>query len=359
MFSYLHPDALAREAREFRQKLAASQKALAALGEIKVGPTPKTAVYREDKLVLYRYEPRVKRPEAVPLLIVYALVNRPYMLDLQEDRSLIRGLLEQGLDVYLIDWGYPDAADRYLALADYIDGYLHRCVAHIGRRHGSNALHLLGVCQGGVLAACYAALHPERVKTLTTMVAPFDFHTPDNVLSLWARDLDVDLLVEVLGNVPGEWLNGVFVSLRPLRLTGQKYVAMLDRLDQPEALKYFLRMEQWIFDSPDQAGECFRQFIQWFFQQNRLIEDRLEIDGRAVRLSRLKMPILNVYATRDHLVPPAASRALREAVGTDDYTEQAFAGGHIGLYVSARAQREIPPAIAAWLKRRMERPLEN
>ena len=353
MFTGLRPDALIDEALVFNRKAAAGIKALSDLGEIDVGFSPKQAVYREDQLVLYHYQARVKRPEATPLLVVYALVNRPYMADLQQDRSLIAGLLEQGIDVYLIDWGYPDAADRHLELSDYIHGYIHRCVRWIGKRHGLDAIHLLGICQGGALSVCYSALYPRRVKTLVTMVTPIDFHTPDNLLSLWVRDLDVDLLVDTLGNIPGELLNFCFVSMRPFRLVGQKYLDMAALLEDPKALKNFMRMEKWIFDSPDQAGESFRQFVRWFFQQNRLVKGTLEIGGEAVRLSGLDMPILNVYAMADHLVPPAASIALRAAVSSRDYTELAFEGGHIGIYVSGRAQREVPPAIADWLKRRM------
>ena len=353
MFTNLHPDALTNEALAFHRKATAAMRALSDLGEIDVGASPKEAVYAEDKLVLYHYRTRVKKPGATPLLMVYALVNRPYMIDLHEDRSLVAGLLERGIDVYLIDWGYPDAADRYLELSDYIHGYIHHCVRWIGKRHGRDAIHLLGVCQGGALSVCYSALYPERVKSLVTMVTPIDFHTPDNLLSLWVRDLDVDRMVDALGNIPGELLNVCFVSMRPFRLAGQKYLDMAALLDDPKALKNFMRMEKWIFDSPDQAGESFRQFVRWFFQQNRLVRGALRIGGQAVRLSKLGMPILNVYATADHLVPPAASTALRAAVSARDYTELAFEGGHIGLYVSGRAQREVPPAIADWLQRRM------
>jgi len=159
-------------------------------------------------------------------------------------------------------------------------------------------------------------------------------------------------MVDTLGNVPGELLNWSFLSLKPFRLTGQKYVDMADMLDDPKKLKNFLRMEKWIFDSPDQAGEAFRQFIKDFFQRNRLITGDLEIGGRKVDLASLQMPVLNVYATQDHLVPPDASIALEGVVGSDDYSTIAFPGGHIGIYVSGRAQKEIPPAIADWLRQR-------
>ena len=172
------------------------------------------------------------------------------------------------------------------------------------------------------------------------------------MLSDWARELDVDLLVDTVGNVPGELLNWSFLSLKPFRLTGQKYADMTDILDDPKKLRNFLRMEKWIFDSPDQAGEAFREFIKYFYQQNRLVTGGLEIGGRGVSLKQVTVPVLNVYATEDHLVPPESSIALEQHVGTRDYTAIAFPGGHIGIYVSGRSQKEVPPAIASWLQER-------
>jgi len=159
----------------------------------------------------------------------------------------------------------------------------------------------------------------------------------------------VDLLVDTLGNVPGALLNFAFLSLSPFRLAGQKYVDLVDIFDDAQALKNFLRMEKWIFDSPDQAGEAFRQFAKDFFQQNKLVKGEVMIGDRRVNLHEVVMPVLNVYAAQDHRVPPAASRALAKCCGSRDYSELSFRGGHIGIYVSSRAQREVPPAIAAWL----------
>ncbi|HEY5720192.1 MAG TPA: class III poly(R)-hydroxyalkanoic acid synthase subunit PhaC [Gammaproteobacteria bacterium] len=343
--------ALLEEVQLFQRRLAEGVGKLREIGAVEVGATPREALYSEGKLTLYRYAPARPRPELGPLLIVYALVNRPYMVDLQPDRSLLRGLLDAGLEVYLVDWGYPDAGDRELTLDSYVNGYLARCVDTVCARHGGRPLNLLGICQGGTLSLCYAALHPERVARLVTMVTPVDFQTPDNLLGHWARELDVDLLVDSLGNVPGEWLNWVFLALKPFRLTGKKYVDLLDLCDDADQLRNFLRMERWIFDSPDQAGEAFREFVKAFYQRNALVDGSLELGGRRVDLRALSMPLLNVYATEDHLVPPAASQALRGLVGCDDYTEYAFRGGHIGIYVSSRA-RAVPGRIADWLAAR-------
>jgi polyhydroxyalkanoate synthase subunit PhaC len=349
----LRPDRAAQEIVDFNQRLAKGLRTLTDVGKIDVGVTPKEAVYREDKLVLYRFTPMVESPLSVPVLIVYALVNRPYMTDLQEDRSMVRRLLEAGLDVYLIDWGYPDGADRYLSLDDYINGYMKRCVDVVCERHGLDSINLLGICQGGTFSLCFSALHPERVRNLITMVTPVDFHTAGNMLSHWARHIDVDLLVDTLGNVPGELLNWVFLSLKPFRLTGQKYIDLVGMLDDPEKLRNFVRMEKWIFDSPDQAGEAFRQFIKDFYQQNALVKGEVTIGERRVDLERITMPVFNVYATEDHLVPPESSMALEACVGTEDYTALTFKGGHIGIYVSGRAQKQIPSVVASWLRERV------
>jgi len=347
------PEKAAEEIQQFNENLAKGLRNLTEVGEIESGVSPKEAVYKEDKLVLYRYKSnRKKAANPTPLLIVYALVNRPYMTDIQEDRSTVKGLLEAGQDVYLIDWGYPDQADKFLNLDDYINGYIDRCVNFICKQHDLEKINLLGICQGGTFSLCYSAIHPDKVANLVTMVTPVDFKTPDNMLSRWLQNVDVDQMVDAMGNLSGDHLNQTFLSLKPMRLSGQKYLDMVNILANEKQVKNFMRMEKWIFDSPDQAGEAYREFSKNFFQQNRFIEGDLTIGDYEVELKNISMPVLNVYATLDHLVPPDASKALKKLVGTKDYEEIEFPGGHIGIYVSGRAKKEIPPAIGAWLSAR-------
>ena len=347
------PDVLAEEATRLQRKLTAGVRTLHEMDEVDFGVTPREEVWRDGKTVLYRFKGGRAPTAKVPLLISYALVNRPYMVDLQEDKSLVRGLLERGEDVYVIDWGYPDRSDRYLTLEDYIERFIGGAVDHLRKAHGLPSINLLGICQGGAFSLCYAALHPDKVRNLITMVTPVDFHTPDNMLSNWNREIDVDLLVDTLGNVPADMMNFTYLMLKPWRLFAQKYVGMADILDDRKAMEDFLRMEKWIFDSPDQAGEAFREFSKQFFQQNRFMgETPPRIGSKDVHLGEIDMPVLNIYAEQDHLVPPDASRALRDLVGSDDYTELAFKGGHIGIYVSSRAQREVPQTIHDWLRKR-------
>ncbi len=348
----LDPARVAAEVAEFSSRMGQAAQQLAAMDLRTEGCSARSEVFRTDKTVLWRYASSAPDAGLAPLVICYALVNRPYMMDLQPDRSLIRGLLARGLDVYLVDWGYPDRADSALSLDDYVNRYLGACIDHVRQAHGIPSVNLLGVCQGGTMAICHAALHPDRVRNLVTMVTPVDFHTDDNLLSKWARKLDVDAIVDALGNVPGELLNAAFIALMPLRLTARKYAGLADIAHDRAALENFLRMERWIHDSPDQAGTAFRQFIRWFFQENRLVRGGLEIGGRAVDAQRIACPILNVYASQDHLVPPSASRPLAGLTSSRDYTPFEFEGGHIGIYVSRSAQELLPLTIAQWLQSR-------
>lgn len=348
----ISPEMALKEAVEFNRKLLRGIDSIANVKEIDIGPTPKEEVYREDEMVLYHYIPVKKRPFEIPVLIVYALVNRPYMVDIEEGRSMIQNLLDHGLDVYLVDWGYPEPWEKYLTLDDYINGYIDACVDVLRERHGVDAVNLLGICQGGVFSLCYSALNPDKVKNLITMVTPVDFHVDDGLLNVWSQPLDIDLMVDALGNIPGDFMNWGFLMLRPWQLMVQKYLGVVSVLEDEGSLLSFLRMEKWIFDSPDQAGEAYRQFLKDFYQHNKLIKGEVEIGDTRVDLQNITMPVLSVYATEDHLVPPSSAKDLNKYVGSDDVTTVPFPGGHIGIYVSSRAQRELAPKLSAWIKER-------
>ncbi|MCX8081316.1 MAG: class III poly(R)-hydroxyalkanoic acid synthase subunit PhaC [Bacteroidia bacterium] len=322
------------------------------LGEIDIATTPKTEVYREDKLVLYRYD-RDKEPVVkTPVLIVYALVNTYKMLDLQPDRSFIRNLLDLGLDIYLIDWGFPSKADRCLTMDDYVNGYINNCVDFIRAKHRIDKINIISVCQGGTLSLIYTALYPNKIKNLVTTVTPVDFSTNDGLLFRWSKDMDFDKLVEAFdGLIPGEFLNQGFDMLKPM-MKIQKQQTLISSLDDKEKLLNFLRMERWISESPAQAGECFRQFMKDLYQQNKLVKGELVVGGKKVNLKNITCPLLNIYATEDHLVPPAATIPLNDLVGSTDKELYGFKGGHIGVFVGSKSQKELAPTVFKWLEKR-------
>lgn len=332
-------------------KLVNAYDNLVHVGAVEVGTTPKELVHTVDKVKLYRYVRSTKPTVTTPVIISYALVNRFEMLDIQPDRSLVRNLLNLGLDLYVIDWGYPSRADRYVTLDDYVNWYIGDIVDYVSRAHDKEAVNLMGICQGGTLATIFSALHPEKVKNLITLVTPIDFSTNDGLLFRWAKDMNIDRLVDAHGVVPGEFLNNGFAMLKPM-MRINKYMNITDMMQEKDKLMSFLRMEKWINDSPDQAGECFRQFLKDLYQENKLMKGTLEVGGKNVNLKNITMPLLNIYAAEDHLVPPAASIPFNDEVGTKDKELYKFPGGHIGVFVGARSQKELAPTIAKWLSNR-------
>ena len=331
--------------------------------DFSVGTTPHAITYSEDKMKLLHYEATSGTRYPVPVLIVYALVNRFYILDLQPDKSIIKYLLDQGFDVYAIDWGYPSGMDRYLTLDDYVNGYLNNAIEHIRKISGIDKINLMGVCQGGTFSLMYASLYPEKVKNLITFVAPLNFDTDKALLHIWAKKIDVDKVVDTYGIIPGDFLNSGFLLLDPFRLMIDKYVGLFDRMQcepddkacllrNEETLKNFMRMEKWIFDSPGQAGEAFRQFIKECYQENLLVKNRMEIGGKRIDLKNVTMPLLNVMAQYDHLVPNDASIPITNAVASTDKEMLTFPTGHIGMFVGSKSQGEVCPKICEWLKHR-------
>jgi polyhydroxyalkanoate synthase len=337
------------ESARVQQRLLKGQANLLQIKDVDTGTTPRELVYKQDKVEVYHYRPEGRDVVPVPLVVVYALVNRQYMMDIQQDRSLFKKMLDRGIELYVVDWGYPSKADKYLTMEDYIVGYMNDVVDFVRDRAGVDKVNVLGVCQGGTFSLIYSALFPKKVRNLVLMVAPVDFDTRDGLLNVWAQVLDADLMVDVLGNIPGEFMNLGFLWLRPFQLILDKYVGLLDNIDDPAIVQNFLRMEKWIFDSPDQAGETIRQFIKDLYQGNKLVKGKLMLGDRRVDLKKVTMPLLNIYGEQDHLVPPHCSCCVDELVGSRDVTTRAFPLGHIGMYVSSRAQTDLAPTVADWL----------
>lgn len=317
--------------------------------------TEKEVVLTIGKMQLFHYKPVVsaRKLVKVPLLITYALVNRQYMMDLQPDRSVIKAYLEAGLDVYVIDWGYPTAEDMYMTMDDYINWYMDDCVDYIRKVSKKDKINILGVCQGGTFSTIYSALHPEKVKNLVTMVVPIDFSTNDGLLFRWSKYMNIDSLIDAYdGVVPGDVMNVAYLILKPLELTMNKYVDMTDKMADPEFLQNFIRMEKWVFDSPAQVGATLSQFVKDLYQDNKLVKGELEIGGKKVDLKNVTMPVLCACAERDHLVPLSASKPLMDVIGSEDKQFVSFATGHIGMYVSSKSQKMIVPQIVEWIKAR-------
>lgn len=323
------------------------------LGPLKtdLATTPYEVVYEEDRVKLKHYLPK-EVTHKLPLLVVYALINRETMLDLQPGRSVVQTFLDQGIEVYMIDWGYPTRKDRYTTIDDHVNGYMDNIVDVIRERHHLPKINLMGICMGGAFSVMYSALHPEKIQNLVTTVTPTNFDTDTGLLHIWMKNTRALEMGDVYGNMPGDVMNLGFLLLNPARLILDKYVGFFENMDNKDFVENFIRMEKWIFDSPDVPGATFRQFIEDCYKKNLLIQSKLELGGRRVDLKKITMPLLNIYGKFDHLVPPEACELLTRVVGSEDTEDLCLNTGHIGIYVSSKYQAEFAPKIARWLKER-------
>ena len=358
----VNPQDAVKEFGEFSRRLQQGRELLDKTRDkdVQIATTPKREVFRQDKAVLYRYEPVAKRTIDVPVLVVYGLVGRYTMADLQEDRSLVRNLLAQGVDLYVVDWGTPSRSDRWLTLEDFIDGYIDECVEFIRRDRKADKVSLLGICEGGVFTICYAARNPGKVHGLVTTITPVDFHATSKgapphhgLIGLWARSMshdDIDRLIEANGNLPGELMSLVFSMMTPVNSLTKYNLGLFDVMDDEKKLLNFLRMEKWLADRPDHPGEAAKQWLKDLYQDNQLVKGEFKLGGRKVDLKKITMPVLNVFAEEDHIIPPKSSQALKKHVGTRDYTELPLPGGHVGVFVSGKSQGILGKNIYGWLK---------
>jgi len=312
-----------------------------------VGHTESEVVYEENKLTLHRYEPAAVE-HGTPVFIVYALVNRPYILDLQPDRSVIRRLLDAGFEVYLVDWGRPSRLDQSLGMADYVDRYMDNCIDAICARSGVDDVHLLGYCMGGTMSIMYTVLHQERVRTLGLMATPVSFDGTGGILERWGTHYDPAVAVETFGNLPGELLALEFSMMDPVDQYVTKYVRLYENIEDDDFVANFARMEQWVWDSVDVPGEAYREFVADIYQDNRLARNEYHLAGEHIDLATIEVPVLQVVGQYDHIVPPESSTPFNEKTASGDERLIEFPAGHIGISVSSKAHRDLWPAVCEW-----------
>lgn len=314
-----------------------------------VGATPADVVHRENKWRLLRYRPRQSGLAfRTPLLLVPSLINRHYVLDLMPGKSLAEYLVAQGHDLFVIDWGTPEAEDRFLTFDELCDDYLGRAVRIAGRAGPSGKAHLLGYCLGGTLALIHATARPEHVASLALLAAPVRFHD-DGLLSRWTRSpaFDIDSLVAATGNVPWQLMQAAFQLLRPT-LPLSKTVSLLDKAWDDRFLEGFLALERWGSDNVSFPGEAYRRYVQELYRGDALASGTFTLSGRPVRLGALECPTLAVTFEHDGIVPWQGAAAVLDLIGSEDKQRIHLPGGHVGAVVSRAASKELWPALSAF-----------
>ena len=291
-----------------------------------------------------------------PLLVVYAFINRHYILDLLPEVSVIRNLSKHGFDIYATDWGTPSAYDKDLTIGHFVNSYMDKAIDLIRKNTNSDKVSLFGYCWGGNLVLMYAALHPKKVKNVVTIATPGDFSADNTLLSLWTRNVKVDTLLDAFGNAPSMLLNAAFSLRNPIENI-HKYPHFFEQPHGLESTLEFVATETWLYDSPPVIGEIYREFVKCCYQKNLFIKSQMEIydssgSSGLIDLKNITAPFLNVIAQKDDLVAPSSSIALNNAVGSRDKNMIESPSGHVGLIIGQRAHKEVWPKVASWLKDR-------
>ena len=323
-----------------------------------VGATPREVVWTHRKTTLYRYRSS-QRSHPIPLLLVFALINRPDIFDLKPGASFVEYLLEEGFDVFLVDWGYPDEEDAGTGLDEFVCDELHWAVRETLRASGAEELTLVGWCIGATLCAMYCGLdrgEATAVRNLVLLTMPVDGR--GSTYARWVGDpaFDVDGVAEQWRVVPGAAIDFANKMLKPVTNFWTTYrrlaEGVLDGTARPDA---YQPMAKWVADNPPFPGRAWSQWIRWMYQSDALPEGRIRLRGRQVNLDRVDQNMLVVTAGADHIAPRPGTTPIFDLVASEDVTHLDRPGGHIGLIAGSAARKEIWPEMAAWLAERSDR----
>jgi len=322
--------------------------------EPEVAPTPKEVVWTRNKTKLYRYISDQPKKHKIPLLLVYALINKPYILDLTKGGSLIEYLVERGFDVYLLDWGTPGYEDKHMKLDDYIMDYIPRAVRKVMRRSKVEEVSILGYCMGGTITSAFAALHPDLpIRNLIFMTSPFDFENSGTYgAMLDERYFDINKVVETLGMIPPEMIDYGNKMINPMGTNFGPFISLYERAGNENFIKSFKLLRKWLNDGILFPGEAYRQWIGDFYQKNKLIKGEMVIRGQKVNLKNIKANVLNLAGQHDLIAPPHQVEALMNAISSEDKQFKVLPVGHTSITYGSQATKITYPTISEWLKER-------
>ena len=319
------------------------------------GQTPKETIWTKNKARLYHFAPAAEKKHPVPILMIYGLINRPYIFDLMPGNSFVEFLSDQGFDVYMLDWGIPGDEDKDLDFENYVMDYMPKAAKKVLKHSGSDELTLFGYCMGGTMAAMYASLFPEGIKNFVLLTAPIDF--PEDEMGLYSlftgkKHMNPGLLADAFGNIPGEMIDTGNRMLKPVTNYVGTYVNMWERIFEDKPMENWLAMSKWVNDGPPFPGAAFRQWITDFYQQNKLSKGEMFLRGRRVDLSNIEVPLLNIAGSKDHICTLPQAEVTMDLVGSEDKEFFVLDAGHVGLMAGRGAKRGLWPKVVSWLGER-------
>ncbi len=300
-------------------------------------PRPERPIVASTGGVALRDHGRAGDP---PLVVVPSLINPASVLDLAPGNSLLDALARAGLRPLLVDWGEIPGRDP----ADLVATHLVPLVEGVGE-----PVALAGYCLGGTLALAAAQLLGERVRRLALLATPWHFSGYDEAVrrdfaAWWAGAAP---LAAGLGGVPIDLLQPTFWALDPAGLAA-KY-ERLATLPEGAAVEAFVRLEDWSNTGTTLPLPVATALFERFFGADTPGRGDWTVAGAGIDPARLAIPILDVVASRDRLVPPAATITvgLRDS-GNRRRLE--IAAGHVGMIVGHDAPRQLWTPLAQWLR---------
>ena len=315
-----------------------------------VGRSPKDTVWRRDRAELWRYRGGEVR-HGPPILIVHSLVSKSYVLDLLPGNSMVRFLVDEGFDVFLLDWGIPDSAEAANTLETYVDHYLPEVVRATCETAAARELTLVGYCYGGILTLLLKARHPDLpIRNLVSLATPVDYTKMGFMTGMFrAGRLDPDMVIDRTGMVPQEVMDAGFQSLKPTDQAVQA-VNLWQNLWNDDFVTGFQALNRWARDQVPFPGALFRQTVDMIVRDNGLMTGRIRLGGRDVDLKDIRCPFLNVLAEQDTIVPADSAAPLPGLVGSEDSSELRLDSGHVGFVAGRQAAKVARPQIAEWIR---------
>ncbi len=315
--------------------------------------TPSRVIYESGLVRLRHYEAR-GTAHHTPVLLIYSLIKRPFILDLQPGRSVVEVLVKQGFDVYLIDWIPPRREDKWRGFDAYVNQDIADAVRAIQIHSGVEQISILGYCFGALLATMYTALHGANVKNLVALTIPFDTSVrrlPIEHLSAAMTARSAQTIVEMYGNAPAWMIYSFFNTLAPTHHLLDKFVGAYRSSSRPGYIDTFRLFERWLHSDVPMAGKIFLETSE-MTRENSLMANAMKIGGTLVDLKRIAAPLLNVIGDRDDIVSPKSSEPLLGCVSSVDKQNLHYPTGHMGAAVSSDSLKRLWPQIATWLAQR-------
>jgi polyhydroxyalkanoate synthase len=301
--------------------------------KIEVGLTERTLVLKNNNHSLYFYPG--KQEQNKPLLLIYSLINRPYIFDLRPGRSMIEYLCNNGFDVYLIDWGYPSSEDAMLTLEDLVTKSIHRFTKYILKKYGQEKVDILGYCMGATFATMYAGYAPENINKMILLTPPLG-NDEGGMLQKIANKIEWRNKINYSGIISGRMLKLFFSSIRPA-ITLKKERDFWNNFDKNNFMENFLPVEKWSNDTPDLPGKVFFEFLDICFSKDEMKKGAIKIGETNLDFTKVTLPVFSVAAEHDWIIPSASLENVKLVLPNAQHETYLLPGGHIGLVVGRTA----------------------